>query len=1764
MKTTFNKQGISLIAVLMFMLAATTASVILFQWINQENFSSGSRLKASEAYQASQSGLEAVQGWLANKGADAGALIRTFEVNQKPVLLVNSMGADLLGAANFKTNSSKKQEFQVYLTGANTSKKPYELKFLSVGKARDGSKHSQVGIFNVDGLYRIELEALRVFRRGTARKVPPYFGTAHGTQGLLESAYLTGDLGSSSNKMQGYSTKGDAIVTGSMYVNSGMTIGCPVKPPYDGTHQDHLINPRNDAYPGRDNWLANMNRLDFKGNPDPLYGNLYVRENYLSDALGVCGNTYVGGNLTVNGTVVIWGDLYVRGNLIMQQNLTVLGNLTVDGDIDMGTASYELRVGYDKDNILRNTSANLVMTNTASSIKIGSNGAKVRIGGTYWSKGSCNNNCGVINKQNSYPADPMPQPGADTLAYLGNQITKTKVGNPPKYTIPDPIVLGAKAEWETTPIPAECDAGLKAGGSWVNTSGYIDFSMVGDSQRENFMNALNNCAKIGNWTSPENDSKWLVLRVNWSHINNFNLYVLEGDFIIVVMNKPSQKMYLPLTTNKSNVLLYLKLGASNMESNDPKSQCNQALPNARMDACVRNYFIYSEADIDKIDGRFFLTGNIFMANGGNIPSMTDIVIESNEKLFDALSGSGAIKDNVDKCVGTALADANGKCKICGAGENPRTHTCIENPNPDGGSDLIEIAGINPQEPMSDPSWSYVPVIPHLKVKLQSQYAATEYSDIESGNKFVKTEPAVLLIPRIVYAKPGTIVSKAKLAEYISAIYLNGAYPEASDRPANRTAAQTLLVNKMASNCDNIISKNAELGIYSCTINLSDATKCNSNLCKNSFYVVIGTHVTSKSDGGYKNPGGGLGAIDLPSGGENSGGSGGGNPGGVTVELKCSVNNGGASSVKKYTNLNLANPANINAKCVYSNGDEFDVTQLGMAQYSMSGNTDVPGTYKVSAMSLCPYAGTQVYSVECTGQINVVDLICTNPNSPFMKVGSTIQKPETPKCLPSNTNATTVTWDGYPNISTSDTFTIPDGEDASTEYAITATARCGLEEDDIIADCGKVKVATVTCPNTGTAQAGGTIVLPNLTCTHNNSTVTAKTQSILVAGGTGTQTVTGTADCGTTTELKDIPFSCNISVKSSDCTYKSSEYCGASFANLTNVTQTNLYSAQGNAPACIFATNINAMANVYNGSTIKVNGVQISNVDNGRCGMAWIEANTGSKPFNQTQPSCSDALSGVPKQDGGYYIYVGGNGGYQHFYTTGGVPDCNESSTVGTSCDYNPSWCGDKDFSEVKDNSTTIPITGECLFISNFETIQPKLNSTVAINGLENAFGNDWGPYNTRPSKADGGFYVYVKKGEVNDWRGNGWKNIVAGTKKERCDAASSNLDGSCGYQASWCNSMRNISTSAPSGYSSLERCAFLTSITGVLNIGSARINGYDCSGYKANAANDCEGIKKGKVDGGYYLYIPAAQSVSSLIAVGGTDPNCTGGNNSSNACDYNTTWCPNIAWENIRWGFGYSQPAANQCACYFLGLDNGTSTPSCGPYGGAICTINSGDGGFYMHVCTGASGNPNTSNAGTPKSQPSCTNSSNTNTSPSDDISCFINETYYKNGSNINNAKPPSVTGCNGGTFTFKVDNSASTAVSGWANITASSNTGQFNNARNYEYPYDGNPGMVWLTKATCNGVVLIDADNNIGSRKRCGYISILDGAPPSAGECKNGSNQTIYCKWEASCYPIDSRFSSIGDGSVCSIPDCYCASLIRNCKDNSSDKILHTNSGCS
>jgi len=329
-----SKNGISLIAVLMFMLAATTASIVIYRIVGSENFSSGSRLKASEAYQASESGIDAVQAWLTYKALDAGALVGQYMANgatKKPVRIDGVLGNII---------SNRDQNFKVYLTGVDTLTRPYKLKFLSVGEGRDNSKVSQTAIFSVDGLYRLLVQGKK--QSSPIKYNEDIWGNVSNVNRLeVMNAVITNNP--------------NVTYSGGQALNY-ITIG---KPSSDGSGDGYLILD-GDFFP------LNIT----------VYGDLYSTGNldYCDNNSGVnsiSGNLYVGGEFYPHFKLDVGGDAYFKGGVNPNKRLTntsCTGNSNANGQVRVsGNSTIGNDFFYYKNSgggqVIFQVNGNLVMDN---------------------------------------------------------------------------------------------------------------------------------------------------------------------------------------------------------------------------------------------------------------------------------------------------------------------------------------------------------------------------------------------------------------------------------------------------------------------------------------------------------------------------------------------------------------------------------------------------------------------------------------------------------------------------------------------------------------------------------------------------------------------------------------------------------------------------------------------------------------------------------------------------------------------------------------------------------------------------------------------------------------------------------------------------------------------------------------------------------------------------------------------------------------------------------------------------------------------------------------------------------------------------------------------------------------------------------------------------------------------------------------------------------------------------------------------------------
>lgn len=315
------KKGVSLVAVLLFMLIATIASTATYKWLSSAGFSSASRMQMQEADYAAKSGIEAARSWMTYHGAETGAIIRQYLKNKRPILLDSVLNPI----------KSSKENYSVWFIGADIETQPYKIKLLSFGKSRgETAKYSKSAILNVNGLYRVKIPKEP---KAAPFKEAVYSGNIVGPQIDVSSGVVNGDL-----DINGPVNVKDAlVVSGDLVVNSSTKIK-----------------------------------------------NLYVYGNLLScTGFEVTQNTYVRGFLYVNGINTFGGDLYADGGIDMSSemrsayatrykcntgsgtSITVGGNTTVNDSIIVPRHNAPSEYLF-KGNLVAGNGAKLVFPNVAN------------------------------------------------------------------------------------------------------------------------------------------------------------------------------------------------------------------------------------------------------------------------------------------------------------------------------------------------------------------------------------------------------------------------------------------------------------------------------------------------------------------------------------------------------------------------------------------------------------------------------------------------------------------------------------------------------------------------------------------------------------------------------------------------------------------------------------------------------------------------------------------------------------------------------------------------------------------------------------------------------------------------------------------------------------------------------------------------------------------------------------------------------------------------------------------------------------------------------------------------------------------------------------------------------------------------------------------------------------------------------------------------------------------------------------------------------
>jgi len=825
LQITRQKNGISLIAVLMFMLAATTASVVVFRMISSENFSSGARLKHSEANQAAESGLNAAQAWLSSKGLDVGALVGSYFPSKNPMNLTNQLGV---------MQSERGQRFNVYLMGIDTgttNNAVHKFKILSVGIGRYGSEVKLAAIFDVDGLYKVQVPTGT--KTSTPIDLPGYFGGSLSFSGdkRLTSATILGNW--TGNPLR---VDKDVVITGDL-LNSGegITIGgtACVGGKYDPNNGSVRVN---DMYFGfSENFIGQT------------YGSVYSAGRIYTGSAGGANPIPINGNLTLNGELRVSNrNIRVHDDLTIYDNGYVAGGgtLTACGNVWSSNESGVRATADQGANIRFNWGINGESDNCPA--KPGSilafKGAVAATGITNVThKTEPDQPVGFFNSRvatNTVPIAGNKPTGADDVKNYCDNIWRPTTSadcqhGKQQYTVDDPIASSL----------ADIEAFL-VGVANTNDK-FDDFQCLNNATNTISCNAhigscgsnkvfpttINGCYNLLKKHPAKLYNGYLVVRLNQDQEYSLGTVALDGKFIFIYNNAQGNVFVAP-TTNDSRVMMFFKNGVTG----EVKSAGCQDAPNDGIactaqrcrnatgtivdcnspakvtetwdDGCYKyNYFIYSLKQIKELNNwstNCPLRGNFYFPSG-SCAGVTNVNnqfrLEENQTLVSDLMDAGI------------LCKRSGGTGDCTEQEIKNT----QNGNPENGEGE-ETATFGYED-------RWLAISSRLKVSMASKNISREAVPVVSNENNLTA--SVLVMPRIVrlakdaYNSPLLSGNPDPLRRFYTFMYLNGANSQAAEPTRTCTrigGSSTLPTTGELTN-----------GFYRCTFN---------NQIYSPFYVIV--------------------------------------------------------------------------------------------------------------------------------------------------------------------------------------------------------------------------------------------------------------------------------------------------------------------------------------------------------------------------------------------------------------------------------------------------------------------------------------------------------------------------------------------------------------------------------------------------------------------------------------------------------------------------------------------------------------------------------------------------------------------------------------------------------------------------------------------------------------------------------------------------------------------------------------------------------------
>ncbi len=749
------KAGVSLVTVLLFMLVATIAATATYKWLTSESRSSGARLQKQAAYQSAMAGIENARAWMTYNANDVGALIKQYKDTGKKIKLNSRL----------TPWSNSDHNYDVWLAGVNTgAAHNFKLKIVSSGTSSGGTVHNEIAIFNVDGLYQIQIPSEEV---GGATFDKAFDGKMTGITGndTLQSGIVHGDFVDQNNtpKLSGnFVIAGDMGFGGHVHGNGDMYVKGSITSKNGGyTFGNDLKSI------GMFGWVTDL--------PDTNV-------------------VYVGGDVDCadNQPIRVYGDLYVGGKIKERCSIDVTGNLTIGGGIDRtNTAAKNFTIGknlvFKKDAVFRYTSTIEYGTGGTAGTGVGVNtylaklegkdkngGRKVNFGKKIYLYDNVTEYTHCQNRDNgSTWYRPMYCTYCEGFfstcdgdeRYSKEDDRYFSIYNPLfGYTVSSRVSDTRISSWsKTDDVLKDVSnnywdniAKMEGYGKIIKNDGTIPQAMllkdslawiakartnvanckmnVGWKTEPKDVKALNDCYK----DAKLNHTDWLYggfLPIEWQYAEDKDPGEerLDGNFLIYASTAVGNTT-LPATTATGIVMFYFDKGVN--------GQLKGKHDDRRHRDWVYNYFFYSNGDIKEIHG-FNIKGSIVMSNGTTMQKYQGgNKVEFSSTVINALVNAGIIKENPEftRLVnGTSGSSSGGEGSTSSGGSS-------------GGTDPYFIAAS-----------------PQLRITLESQYENNEPLPVAAEE--VEPEPAFMVLPRIIYLPKNPY---GKLTDYFSVVPLNGA------------------------------------------------------------------------------------------------------------------------------------------------------------------------------------------------------------------------------------------------------------------------------------------------------------------------------------------------------------------------------------------------------------------------------------------------------------------------------------------------------------------------------------------------------------------------------------------------------------------------------------------------------------------------------------------------------------------------------------------------------------------------------------------------------------------------------------------------------------------------------------------------------------------------------------------------------------------------------------------------------------------------------